>query len=103
MGSELVVPLIVIAVDGRLLEGAVHPFDLTVGPRVVGFGQAVLDAVGLADLVETVDPIAGGPAIAVLRQIGEQDAVIGEHGVKPVRHGCDQGFQEVAAVDRSAF
>src|SRR5580692_3845275 len=30
VGSELVVRLIVVAVDGRLLEGAVHPLDLAV-------------------------------------------------------------------------
>jgi hypothetical protein len=45
VGSELVVCLIVIALDGDLLEGAVHPLDLAVGPRVIGFGRAVPDAV----------------------------------------------------------
>ena len=47
--SELAVRLIVIAVNGCLLNGAVHPFDLAVRPRMVGFSQAVLDAVGSAD------------------------------------------------------
>jgi len=56
LGSELVVRLIVIAVDGRLLDGAVHPLDLAIRPRVVGFCQTVLDGVGSADPVEAVDP-----------------------------------------------
>ena len=92
--AQLVVGFVVVALDRGLLEGSVHALDLAVGPRVVGLGHAVLDAVGSADLVEAVDPIAGGPAIAVLRQVGELDAVIGEHGVKPVRYGSDQGFEE---------
>ena len=41
-----------------------------------------------------MDAIAGGPAIAIARQVGELDAVIGEHSVKPVRYSGDQGFEE---------
>src|ERR1700680_1928797 len=76
VGSELVVRLIVIAVDGRLLDGAIHSLDLAIRPRMVGFCQAVLDAIGSADLVEAMDTIASSPAIAVARQIGKLDAVI---------------------------
>src|SRR6202049_1538737 len=71
VAAKLVVGFIVVALDGRFLEGAVHPFDLAIRPGVVGFGQAVLDAVGSADLVEAVDPIASGPTIAIARQVGE--------------------------------
>ena len=31
---------VVIAPDGGFLEGAVHPFDLAVGPRMVGLGES---------------------------------------------------------------
>jgi hypothetical protein len=31
------------AFDGRIFDGAVHPLDLTVGPRMTGFGQTMLD------------------------------------------------------------
>src|SRR5215831_5703605 len=55
MRSELLVSVVVIAIDRRFLEGTVHPLDLTIRPRVVGFGQAVFDTVGSADLVEAVD------------------------------------------------
>lgn len=40
------------AFDGRFLDGAVHPLDLTVGPRVVRLGEPMFDIVGLADHVE---------------------------------------------------
>src|ERR1700686_1528791 len=80
-GSGLGVRLIVLAVDGPPLAGAVHSLDLAICPRMVGFCQAELDAVGSADLVEAVDTIAGGPAIAIARQVGELDAIIRKHGV----------------------
>ena len=34
-----------IAFDGRVLDGAVHPFDLPVGPGMIDLGEAMLDAV----------------------------------------------------------
>src|SRR5215217_7180729 len=45
---------VVEGLDGGLLDGAVHPLRLTIGPRVVGLGQPVLDAVLAADAVEDV-------------------------------------------------
>src|SRR4051812_43460250 len=52
--SELLVGLVVIAPNGGFLEGAVHPLDLTVGPGMVRFGEAVLDTMLAADAVEHV-------------------------------------------------
>ena len=57
--SELLVGLVVIAPNGGFLEGAVHPLDLTVGPGMVRFGEAVLDTMLAADAVEFVQPVAG--------------------------------------------
>src|SRR4051812_41702209 len=34
VGPEVFVAVVVVALDGRILEGAVHPLDLTVGPWV---------------------------------------------------------------------
>ena len=31
--------------DGCVLDGAIHPFDLAVGPRMVEFREAMVDAV----------------------------------------------------------
>lgn len=42
---QLVVAVIVIAFDGRLLDGPVHPLHLSVGPEVLDFGQPVFDTV----------------------------------------------------------
>ena len=72
---------------GGVLDGAVHPLGLPVGPGVIGLGQPVLDPMLFADAVEDVaaehrDDL--GVAAAVLWQVGEGHAVIGEHGVDRV-------------------
>ena len=46
MLSEVLVGFVVKAFDGGFLECSVHAFDLSVGPGVFRFGQAVVD-VGL--------------------------------------------------------
>jgi len=91
---QLFVADVVIALDGGVLDGAVHSFDLAVGPRMVGLGEPVFDAVLTADLVEAMDPVTRCPAVAVLRQVGELDAVIGQDGVQRVWHGFEQRFKE---------
>ena len=60
---EFVVAGVVVALDGGILDGAVHPLDLAIGPRVVRFGEPVLNAVLATDLIEAVDAIASvGPS-----------------------------------------
>ena len=99
---ELVVADVMVAFDGGVLDGAVHSLDLAVGPRVVGLGEAVLDAVFTADLVEAVDAHASGPAIPVAWQVGKldapfdclpaavaQDRIVGQDGVQVVWHRLD--------------
>jgi len=49
---KLLVALIMEAFDGRLLDCAVHPLDLSVSPGVVRLGEPVHDVVRLADHVE---------------------------------------------------
>jgi hypothetical protein len=39
------VAVVMEALDGGFLDGAVHPLYLSVGPRVVRFGETVLDVV----------------------------------------------------------
>src|SRR5690606_10753547 len=79
---------------GRFLDGAVHTLDLAIGPRMIGFGEPVFDAVLAADAIEHVRTVARGWAIAVPRCMAELDAVVGQHGVDVVGHGLDQRFEE---------
>src|ERR1700709_1979239 len=45
VGSQLVVGLVEVAFDGRVLDGAVHSFDLPIGPRGLGLCQPMIDVV----------------------------------------------------------
>jgi hypothetical protein len=66
---------------GGVLDRAVHPLGLAVGPRVVGLGELVSDAVLSAHAIEDVKPILGGWAGALVGTVGEGDAVVGQDGV----------------------
>src|ERR671936_298733 len=50
--GEALQRLVVEGLHGGLLDGAVHPLGLTVGPGVIRLGQLVRDAVLAADPVE---------------------------------------------------
>ena len=54
----------------------------------------MLDAVRIAKHVEHMDSPAGGRSETALRQIGELDAVIGEHGVDFIRDGFDRALRK---------
>ena len=55
MRFKLSVGAVMVALNGRLLEGSVHPLDLTIGPRMIGLGQPVLNAVGGTKHVEHME------------------------------------------------
>ena len=94
MSAELLVTPVMIPFDGRLFDRPVHPFDLTVRPRMVRLGEAMLDAVLPADLVEPMNSVARRPAVTIAGKVGELDAVIRKDGVQPVWDGFDQSFQK---------
>src|SRR6266852_2141592 len=45
VAAQLLVGFVVVAADRRFLEGAVHPFDLTICPGMPGLGQTVIDVI----------------------------------------------------------
>ena len=54
--SQLIMAVVVVAFYSGLLDRAVHPCDLSVGPGMIGFGQSVLNAVCLTDHVKAHRP-----------------------------------------------
>src|SRR5690349_13105226 len=96
---EFVMAAVVVAADRGVLEGAVHPLDLTVRPRVRWLDGAMVDAVLLAGMGEGVDEPdtwlpAGGP-VSLCGGLGflvdgcavdELRAVVGEHSVDAIGH-----------------
>jgi len=49
MRSQALQFRVVKRLDGSFLDGSVHPFSLSVRPRVIGLGQFVDDAVLIAN------------------------------------------------------
>ena len=106
---ELVMGLVVVPLDGCLLQGPVHPLDLSVGPWVLGFGEPVIDVVLGTGVLEgmrpdwlpafqgLLDELCSGSCVAGR---GEVDAVIGQDGVHLVGHGPDERTEEVARYSR---
>ena len=93
MGTQLIMIFVVVPFDGGVFDCAVHPLDLAVGPRMVGFGQPVLNPVGIADHVETHRPRID--CVPVSGQLGELDAIVGEYRVDPIRDRIKQELQEL--------
>ncbi len=75
-------------------DGAVHALDLPVRPGMIGLGETVVDAVQKTDPVKRMAAKAGRGSLAILRQIGELDAVVREHGMDPIRDSRDQRLEE---------
>ena len=92
MSAKLVMTGVVVAFYRRFLDRAVHPFDLAVGPWMVGLGQSMFDIVCLADQIKP--HLAERDAVAVPRLLCELDAIVGENGVDFVRNAFQQVFQE---------
>jgi hypothetical protein len=62
---ELLVAVVVVELDGDLLDGPVHPFDLAVGSGMLHFRKPVLDAVLTTAHVEHMRYVARGRAVGV--------------------------------------
>ena len=54
--AQLVVGLVEVAFDCRVLDSAVHSFDLPIGPWMLGLCQPVIDVVLGAGVFEGVRP-----------------------------------------------
>src|SRR4051812_10445936 len=91
--AETLVGLVVEPADGGVLEGAIHAFDLTVGPRMVDFRKPMLDVTLSAGQVKGVRAtrlmrgehllsLGDTPAAAGRSEL---KAVVGEHGMNAVR------------------
>ena len=80
-------------------DAAVEAFDHAVGLGVMGFDEAMVDAVGGTGLVE--DVLAGGRALAGgAEAVGELFAVVGQHAAKDERPLSAQALQETGGVRR---
>ena len=96
--------LVVEAPDRCVLDGSVHSFDLSVGPRVLCLGGAVIDVVPGAGEFESMGP----EEFAVCDRLFDQwhgrasgarscelNAIVGKHRMDLIGNGCNQAQQEL--------
>jgi|SRR5579859_187106 len=89
--TKLGVAVVMEVVNGGLFDGAIHTFDLSVGPGMPGLCEAMIDSVQKTDPVEGVSAETSRAAFTIFGQIGELDSVVGEYGMNAIRNGCHQG------------
>ncbi len=112
MLSEVLVGLIIEAFDGCVFNGAVHPLDLSIRPRMTRLGEAMFNVEfsaselkgvaeeRLASCLHCLD-VLGRPAVSA--GIGEMRPVIGENSVHLIRHSSSQIAEEVSGDPTSCL
>ena len=90
MRFQMVMGLIVLLFHGGVFARAVHACPVAIGPRMVGFGEAGLEATCLAAARKEV--LQG---IYSALAVGARRTVIGEHGVDRVRDSGHQVAEEL--------
>ena len=72
---QLIVAVVVVAFDSRIDDRPVHPFNLTVGPRVPRPGEPVIDVVLRACKLENMraEQRAGDPGGCLLVPLDENE------------------------------
>ena len=89
MVAKLLMGIVVVTVNGRIFERTVHALDLTIGPRMFGFGQAVVNA-----MLET-NPIKQQlEGILVARTIGKLNPIVRQNGVNFIGNSREKMAQE---------
>jgi hypothetical protein len=104
MLAQLIVIVIMVAMDSSLLDRSVHAFDLAIGPWMLDLGQPVINVVSGASTLECVTPeqlsfrshlpdVRRCPALT--SWISELNAVVGEDRMDGVRNSINEIVQEL--------
>lgn len=72
----------------------VHALDLAIRPRVIEFGQAMLNLVGIADHIEAVHAGLCSPTVPVPWLIGKLYPVVGHDDVDLVGNGFQNSLKK---------
>jgi len=91
---ELIVSIVMIALDGRFLDRPIHALDLTVGPGMLDLGQAMFDSILPAAHIKHMRHVSCCRTVRVARRESELDPVVGENRVDLVGDSSDQSFEE---------
>ena len=94
MNFELIVSVVIVALDGRFLDRAVHALDLAIRPWMLDLGQPMFDAIFSAAHIEHMRRVSCRRAVRVTRRESELDPIVGENRVDFVGDSRDQSFEE---------
>src|SRR5687767_13739306 len=92
MLTKLLMRVVVVTVNCRLFESAIHALHLTVRPGMIGLSQAMLDTLFGTDAIKQQRE-----SVTVCWAIGELNAVVGQKGMDFVGHSSDQVTQELGS------
>ncbi len=90
--------LIIVSMDGRLINRFIHSLNLAICPRMRWESELVLDSVFFANSIENMRQ-----SLVVLSLIRELHAVVRQNCVNFVRNLLDQVFQKLGSLDFSLF
>ena len=85
MVTKLLMSIVVVAIDGGFLERSIHALDLAVRPGMIGFGEAMLDAMLGADAVKHQSE-----SITIALPVRKLDAIVSQDRVDLVRDSGDE-------------
>jgi hypothetical protein len=91
---ELIVSIVMVALDGRFLDRAVHALDLAIGPGMLDLGQPMFDTILLAAHIEHMCHVSCRRTVRIARREGELDPIVGENRVNLIGDSRDQSFEE---------
>ena len=94
MLSKLIMAVVIVALDGSVLDRSVHALDLAIGPGMLDLGQPMFDAILLAAHIEHMCRVSCRLAVRVARRESELDPIVGENRVDLVGDSRDQSFEE---------
>ena len=86
--------IVMIALDGRFLDRAVHALDLAIGPGMLDLGQPMFDPVFLASHIEHMRHVSCRRAVRIARWEGELDPIVGKNRVDLIGDSRDQSLEE---------
>lgn len=93
MLSQLGMALVEVAIHRTFFDTAVHTLNLPICPRMIGFGQAMVNAMRFTYLIKFQLTFLLDP-----RLMRKLSAIVGQDGVDVVRDSFDQPAQKGASV-----
>ena len=99
MLGELLMAVIMKALDGCFFDGPVHPLDLPIGPGMVDFGEPMLDAFSRQRISNMWVANLRGWSVGVAGRQAELDAVVGQDDVDVVGNRCNECREESRSGD----